>query len=116
MRREDRIIGRENLSGRQDVIEMGVVSSEQKPEIFLFGKKDCPLCQEAKKVLSKMKNISVVNFDLDALDGLSKAAYHNAFEIPVTIIIDKGREVKRWQKESPDLDVLNKVICSLNGE
>ena len=75
----------------------------EKTSILLFGKKDCPLCQKAKKTLERIEMPSVdlekIYFDVDTLDGLSKAAYHNALEVPVLAIFKNGREIKRWKEE-----------------
>ncbi|MCD6413515.1 MAG: thioredoxin family protein [Elusimicrobia bacterium] len=83
---------------------------EFKTEIFLFGKTDCPVCGQAKEIVNKIEGVKFTYFDLDSLDGLSKAAFYNAFEIPVTIFFKNGREVRRWEKTAPPFDDLLKLL------
>ena len=75
----------------------------EKTSVMLFGKKDCPLCRRAKKILERIESgagdIEKYYFDVDTLEGLSKAAYHNALDVPVLIVFKNGREIKRWREE-----------------
>jgi hypothetical protein len=83
-------------------------------ELFLFGKHECPLCKDAREVYSKLKEskeeVGFRYFDLDTVEGVSKAAYYNAFEIPVTIIFSGSTELKRWESEVPQYDPIRKDI------
>lgn len=87
---------------------------DEKIQIFLFGKENCPLCQKTKGVLSRINRdiLQVTDryFDLDTLEGLSKAAYYNAFGIPVVILFKNGKEIKRWKEEVPDLSLVEKFL------
>ena len=85
-------------------------SLEVETEILLFGKADCPLCQKSKEIVGGLKEIKSTYFDLDSLEGLSKAAFLNAFDIPVTIFFRNGKEIRRWEKNPPPVDELRKVI------
>jgi len=85
-------------------------------ELFLFGKHECPLCKDAREVFSKLKEskeeVGFQYFDLDTVDGLTKAAYYNAFELPVTIILSGNTELKRWESAVPEYDPILKDIES----
>jgi hypothetical protein len=74
--------------------------------LCLFGKKNCPLCNDSKNVIEEIISVDdTVGFeyyDLDTLEGLSKAAYYNAFDLPVTAIFESGKEVKRWSGIVPE--------------
>lgn len=91
-----------------------VVVSKEKLSVFMFGKKDCPLCKETKALIDELStrhvSVDVNYFDLDTVDGLTKAAYYNAFEIPVTMIFKNGQEVRRWDSEVPDLEKVRECI------
>lgn len=90
------------------------IVGEEKKGVHLFGKNDCPLCSEAKKQLDELKSAGMefetMYFDLDTVDGLSKAAYCNAFELPVIIVFKNGKKVMRWDNEVPDLNSLKQYI------
>ncbi len=86
------------LKKEDDVLGGGV-------SIYLFGKKECPVCVEARAFMDEMEISDLNYFDLDTVEGLSKAAYYNAFEVPVIVIFKDGQEIKRWISEVPDTDV-----------
>lgn len=71
--------------------------------ILVFGKKDCPLCKKAKVSLNSFSEgnslFPVTEYDLDTMEGLSKAAYYNALDIPVIVVLREGKEVHRWKGE-----------------
>ena len=83
-------------------------------ELFLFGKKTCPLCKDARDIFKRLKEektqIGFQYFDLDTVEGLSKAAYYNAFELPVTIVMKDSEEMERWQSEVPQYEPLVESI------
>ena len=72
--------------------------------ILVFGKVECPLCKKAKNSLGifseKHSIFPVTEYDLETIEGLSKAAYHNALDIPVIIVIQAGKETHRWKGEA----------------
>lgn len=83
--------------------------------VFLFGKKECPMCKETKEMLSDMQGALSFEshyFDVETVDGLSKSAYYNAFDLPVTVVFKNGLEIKRWDSEVPDLLLFKEKVTS----
>lgn len=88
--------------------------------LILFGKNDCPVCDETRKVIqsyidepSVRSDLIVLHFDLDTADGLVEGSLHNALEVPTTILEWRGEEMARWEKEAPSRDMLNSEISAL---
>jgi len=78
--------------------------------VFFFEKKDCPECKKAKEILSTVKednDFPLVYFDIDTVEGLSKAAYYNIFEVPVILLTERGKEVKRFKGASEIKEIKN---------
>jgi thiol-disulfide isomerase/thioredoxin len=106
---ENEIARAKELNSQEENLDSEVIS------VFLFGKKECPLCKETKEMLSDMQGALSFEshyFDVETVDGLSKAAYYNAFDLPVTMIFKNGQEVKRWDSEVPDLLLFKEKITS----
>lgn len=79
-------------------------------KIKFFFKKDCPRCPEAKEILARI-NKSYESFDIDTVDGMTEAAYHDVFSTPSILIIDDtGKEVKSWRGEPPSLEEIIEVL------
>ena len=77
-------------------------------KIKIFGKKDCQACKSVKEkfafFLSKWtfsKDVNLIFYDLETLEGLTEAATLNALEAPTTIIEKDEQEVARWEKIVP---------------
>ncbi|MFH1416181.1 MAG: thioredoxin family protein [Elusimicrobiota bacterium] len=82
--------------------------------VYFFGKKECPLCKQVKSLLEDMReadiSMNLEYFDLDTVNGLSKAAFYNAFELPVLIVFQNGQEIKRWDGIVPDADSFRELF------
>ena len=68
--------------------------------LYFFGKEDCPECKKLKEILTSRKVIYAY-FDISTVEGLSKAAYYNIFEVPVLLLVENGKEIKRWKENFP---------------
>ncbi len=86
-------------------------------KIKIFGKKDCPGCKATKEkfafFLSKWafsKDVKLIYYDLDTLEGLTEAATLNALENPTTIIEKDGQEIARWEKVVPQSQEFKKYF------
>ncbi|RLD18555.1 MAG: hypothetical protein DRI36_01080 [Caldiserica bacterium] len=68
--------------------------------LYFFGKEECPECKRLKETLDS-KKIIYAYFDIQTVEGLSKAAYYNIFEVPVLLLVENGKELKRWKENFP---------------
>ncbi len=90
-------------------------------EVWIFGKKDCALCQTTKNKIEfflsrKSLPLSIRFFDLDNLEDLAEASYHGVYKIPTTFIV-KGREVlKKWEGKAPASEELERILEKKIGE
>lgn len=79
-------------------------------KVKFFFKKDCPRCPEIKEVLAKI-DINYESFDVETIDGMAEAAYHDVFSTPsILILSDSNEEVKSWRGEPPSLEELKEVL------
>jgi hypothetical protein len=88
--------------------------------LIVFGKDDCPVCDEAREVIQSCLNepgvrsdLTVRHFDLDTAEGLVEGSLRNALEVPTTILECRGEELVRWEKEAPSRDLLISKISAL---
>lgn len=79
-------------------------------KVKFFFKKDCPKCPEAKEILAKIDAI-YESFDIETIDGMTEAAYHDVFSTPSILILnDSNEEIKSWRGEPPSLEELKRVL------
>jgi len=79
------------------------------PEIKIYGKKGCNLCEVAKKKISFFleaekleKEVEFSFIDMDTVNGLTEGTLANVSDIPTTVINYKGEEVYRITKTIPN--------------
>jgi hypothetical protein len=74
--------------------------------IKIFTKAKCPRCPAIKEIGRELKKegLSVLNYDLDTIDGLAEASFYNILSTPSIVIEDEEeREVMSWKGVVPTL-------------
>ncbi|MEA1928709.1 MAG: hypothetical protein U9N73_10920 [Candidatus Auribacterota bacterium] len=101
-------------------ITRAVESSSGEVVLIVFGKDDCPVCDEARAVIQSCidkpgvrSDLTVRHFDLDTADGLMEGSLRNALEVPTTILEWQGDELDRWENTAPSRDILISKISAL---
>jgi hypothetical protein len=86
-------------------------------KLEVYGKQGCARCQAAKNKLShfvakwgRSDRVSIEFIDMETVDGLAESAFRDVSDIPVTILIDNGRVLARWDGEVPASEDLRKAI------
>ena len=89
--------------------------------IEIFGKKNCPLCESAKKkiglCLSKLdmtESVPVVFHDIETVDGAAEGDFHDVFEIPSVLLKHPatGAIMARWDGKAPPSQELQARLCA----
>lgn len=117
-------IDQEKLRAAQDRFGTNITRAVESPSgelvLIVFGKNDCPICDEARAVIQSCVNelgvrsdLTVRHFDLDTAEGLVEGSLRNALEVPTTILEWHGKELVRWEQEVPSRDVLIFKISAL---
>ncbi len=75
-------------------------------KIKIFWQKNCPHCPEAINVGKQLeKEMAVQYFDIDLVDGLAEASYHNIVSTPSMVVLDNNEnEIKIWRGKTPCLE------------
>ena len=77
--------------------------------VKFFWQEDCPKCGSAKEACSRLidRNIHVELFDINTVDGMTEAAFHEVLATPTTIIVDDDEnEIKSWRGAAPTIEDL----------
>jgi len=79
-------------------------------KLKIFWQKNCPNCPKAKELGRKLENVLTVQyFDVDSVDGLAEASYHDIMSTPSVVIVDQnGHELKAWRGTVPYLEEVKK--------
>ena len=89
------------------------------PQIFVFGKQNCPKCASTKRKLDHFlskwkldKDVPVVFQDMGTREGLAESCFRDVWEIPTTIVEDdKSSEcLARWSGEIPHSQQLREQL------
>lgn len=65
--------------------------------VKLFWKEGCAKCVEAKKILKEI-GIKTLEFNIDTVDGMAEACFHQVSKTPVLVLVDENdREIKVWE-------------------
>jgi len=81
--------------------------------IKIFTKAKCPKCPAVKKIGMELKKegVSVLNFDLDTMDGLAEASFYSILSTPSIVIEDEEeKEVACWRGEVPTLREVKRYL------
>lgn len=85
--------------------------------IKIFGKEDCAKCKTTKNKIeffvskwNLKEKLRIFFLDMDTVDGLSEAAYHDVLNIPTTILEKDGETLARWDGEIPKSDEFKSYI------
>ena len=85
--------------------------------ISIFGKSDCALCKSAQRkvefFLAKWNladRIQLTFHDVATLEGLTEGAYHNATDIPATLVLAEGNLIARWDAAIPPSEELRQAL------
>jgi hypothetical protein len=75
--------------------------------IKIFTKAKCPKCPAVKEIGKELKKegVSVLNYDLDTIDGLAEASFYSILSTPSIVIEDEEeKEVMSWRGVVPTLE------------
>lgn len=65
--------------------------------VKLFWKEGCAKCVEAKKILKEI-GIKTLEFNIDTVDGMAEACFHQVSKTPALVLVDENdREIKVWE-------------------
>ena len=82
-------------------------------KVKLFWKTECPLCGNAKVVggMLKQEGLSVVDYNLDTVDGLAEASYYGIKATPTILVEDEEEnEIAFFSGQVPSaLEVKNAI-------
>jgi len=81
--------------------------------IKIFTKAKCPKCPAVKKIGMELKKegVSVLNYDLDTMDGLAEASFYSILSTPSIVIEDEEEEeVACWRGEVPTLQEVKRYL------
>lgn len=79
--------------------------------VKFFVQEDCPQCGHAKEVLDKLikMDVMVKLFDIETVDGMTEAAFHEVLATPTTIIVDdEENELRSWRGVAPTYEDVEK--------
>jgi len=86
-------------------------------QINIFGKPDCALCKSTQRkvefFLGKwelQEQVKLHFHDLTTVEGLMEGAYHNATEVPTTLVLADGSVVARWEVTIPPSEELRRAL------
>ena len=86
-------------------------------QINIFGKPDCALCKSTQRKVEfflgkwELQERVELNFhDLTTVEGLMEGAYHNATEVPTTLVLADGSIVARWEVAIPPSEELRQAL------
>lgn len=67
---------------------------DEAKEIKLFWKNGCTRCPQAKELCKKLETegFSVAYYDVESVDGLAEASFHEVLSTPSIIIVDGNDE------------------------
>ena len=83
--------------------------------IKIFTRAKCPKCPAVKKIGMelKMEGVSVLNYDLDTMDGLAEASFYSILSTPSIVIEDEEeKEVASWRGVVPTLQEVKQYLFS----
>jgi len=71
--------------------------------VKLFFKQDCPRCPAAKELCSRLEaeGYGVDRFDVERVEGLAEASYHEVLSTPGIIVVDDDNEIFGYRGEVP---------------
>lgn len=94
------------------------------PEIMVnvFGKNECAKCRTTKAKITHFlsrwkldKQVRVIFHDLDTVDGMAEGAFYDVNDLPVTIIMARGRSVARWDGRIPNSNEVRLCLDNLTN-
>ena len=74
--------------------------------VLIFGRKTCPVCKDVLHKFQYFKEKTkfepeIKYIDMDDLDGMTEGAFYEVADIPTVVILENGKEIKRWVKNPP---------------
>ncbi|MDI6855909.1 MAG: hypothetical protein QMD21_03890 [Candidatus Thermoplasmatota archaeon] len=80
----------------------------------LFWKEGCKKCEQAKEIC-RASSIEVAEFNIDTVEGLAEACYHQVTLTPTIVLVDDNdKELKKWQSILQAKEELKHLIFQLN--
>ena len=86
-------------------------------QINIFGKPDCALCKSTQRKVEfflgkwELEERVKLNFhDLTTVEGLMEGAYHNATEVPTTLVLADGSVGARREVAIPPSEELRRAL------
>ena len=72
-------------------------------QIEVYGKKNCSLCDSAKKKISRFLDkwemtdqVEVLFRDMETVEGAAEGDFYDVFDIPTVLVKDGDNVVARW--------------------
>jgi thiol-disulfide isomerase/thioredoxin len=81
--------------------------------VKVFTQKGCPKCPKAKETAKRLekKKIPVSYFDIQTIDGLAEAQFHQVLSTPAFVIVDENdKEIASFRGEVPSTQEIKKLI------
>jgi hypothetical protein len=87
-------------------------------DVVVFGKVQCGKCKGTQsrvtflvEKLGLSTTVPIRFVDVETIDGRAEGAFHDVYDlVPVTIIMDDGRELGRWEGEMPRSEELTPLL------
>jgi len=86
-------------------------------QIMIFGKETCARCRSTKHKLEHLltrwnaaEEVPVAFHDMDTVDGMVEAAFHDVVKVPTVVIRNGTREIMRWGGVIPPADDMKRHI------
>lgn len=93
------------------------MEGERNLQVSIFGKPDCALCKSAQRKVefflgkwNLTERVALHFHDMTTVEGLSESAYHDATDVPSTLVFANGRVVARWGLTIPTSDELRQAL------
>ena len=88
--------------------------------IEIYGKRDCELCESAKKKVAHLlerwqlaQSVEVIFRDMETEQGAAEGDFYDVFEIPSVLLKKDGEQiVGRWDGMAPPSDELRQRLSA----
>lgn len=84
-------------------------------KIKIFWQENCPNCPKVKELGEELeKEFTVQYFDVNSVDGLAEASYHDIMSTPSVVIADNSdSEIKTWREKVPFLEEIKEETIKI---
>jgi hypothetical protein len=85
--------------------------------VKVFTQENCIRCISAKEVGNLLieRKVPVRFYDIETVNGMTEAAFHEVISTPTTIIVDDDdNELESWRGEAPSVEDLEKTLENIS--